>query len=231
MRWCRPCWCRTKRSSALTPESESSKASRPPTRRVTTVFSAAYATVCSAAAKGVARFRRCRGRRTRAAACRRLGVPARRQWRQAPERACPWARASRAGRWQADRWQADGRCGGSFLGTAAAAAAGVVGGSLLLNGIRSMMGGQHGARRRRSIPTRARPDHRPGVAVAAAAAAISRARPGSTTSDAHPHQVAAAPATAAMARSTTAPAKMINDDQDTDDLDDGDFDSDQGEDV
>src|SRR5205807_3857983 len=30
--------------------------------------------------------------------------------------------------------------GGSFLGTAAAAAAGMVGGSLLLNGIRSMMG-------------------------------------------------------------------------------------------
>jgi uncharacterized protein len=34
--------------------------------------------------------------------------------------------------------------GGSFLGTAAAAAAGMIGGSLLLNGIRSMMGGQHG---------------------------------------------------------------------------------------
>lgn len=33
--------------------------------------------------------------------------------------------------------------GGSFLGTAAAAATGVVGGSLLLNGIRSMMGGSH----------------------------------------------------------------------------------------
>ena len=33
--------------------------------------------------------------------------------------------------------------GGSFLGTAAAAAAGVVGGSLLLNSIRSMMGGHH----------------------------------------------------------------------------------------
>jgi len=33
--------------------------------------------------------------------------------------------------------------GGSFLGTAAAAAAGMVGGSLLLNGIRSMMGGSH----------------------------------------------------------------------------------------
>jgi len=32
---------------------------------------------------------------------------------------------------------------GSFLGTAAAAAAGVVGGSLLLGSIRSMMGGSH----------------------------------------------------------------------------------------
>ena len=38
-----------------------------------------------------------------------------------------------------------GAGGGSFLGTAAAAAAGMVGGSLLLNSIRSMMGGsQHG---------------------------------------------------------------------------------------
>src|SRR5579871_156260 len=35
--------------------------------------------------------------------------------------------------------------GGSFLGTAAAAAAGMVGGSLLLNGIRGMMGGGHQA--------------------------------------------------------------------------------------
>jgi hypothetical protein len=35
--------------------------------------------------------------------------------------------------------------GGSFLGTAAAAAAGVVGGSLLLSGIRGMMGGHHQA--------------------------------------------------------------------------------------
>jgi hypothetical protein len=35
--------------------------------------------------------------------------------------------------------------GGSFLGTAAAAAAGVIGGSLLLSGIRSMMGYQQGA--------------------------------------------------------------------------------------
>jgi hypothetical protein len=35
--------------------------------------------------------------------------------------------------------------GGSFLGTAAAAAAGMIGGSLLLSGIRSMMGHQQGA--------------------------------------------------------------------------------------
>jgi hypothetical protein len=34
--------------------------------------------------------------------------------------------------------------GGSFLGTAAAAAAGVIGGSLLLDGIRSMTGARHG---------------------------------------------------------------------------------------
>jgi len=34
--------------------------------------------------------------------------------------------------------------GGSFLGTAAAAAAGVIGGSMLLHGIQSLMGGQHG---------------------------------------------------------------------------------------
>jgi hypothetical protein len=34
--------------------------------------------------------------------------------------------------------------GGSFLGTAAATVAGVVGGAMLLNGIRSMMGGHHG---------------------------------------------------------------------------------------
>ena len=34
--------------------------------------------------------------------------------------------------------------GSSFLGTAAAAAVGVIGGSLLMNSMRSMMGGQHG---------------------------------------------------------------------------------------
>jgi len=38
-----------------------------------------------------------------------------------------------------------GAPGGSFLGTAAAAAAGMIGGSLMLDGIRSMMGSGHGA--------------------------------------------------------------------------------------
>jgi hypothetical protein len=43
-------------------------------------------------------------------------------------------------------WRQGGAApGGSFLGTAAAAAAGVIGGSLLLDGIRSMMGPAHGA--------------------------------------------------------------------------------------
>jgi uncharacterized protein len=37
--------------------------------------------------------------------------------------------------------------GGSFLGTAAAAAAGMIGGSMLLGGIRSMMGGHQGSAR------------------------------------------------------------------------------------
>jgi hypothetical protein len=41
--------------------------------------------------------------------------------------------------------QAAGSPGGSFLGTAAAAAAGAIGGSLLMNSFRGMFGGQHGS--------------------------------------------------------------------------------------
>src|SRR3954454_2754513 len=48
-------------------------------RRVTTVSSPPCPPVGSAAATDVAGSPRCRGRSTRAAACRRLGVPARRQ--------------------------------------------------------------------------------------------------------------------------------------------------------
>ncbi len=42
-------------------------------------------------------------------------------------------------------WRQGPAPGGSFLGTAASAAAGVIGGALLLDGIRSMMGPGHGA--------------------------------------------------------------------------------------
>lgn len=54
---------------------------------------------------------------------------------QAPQPAAPPAGAP----------MAPGTPGGSFLGTAAAAAAGVIGGSLLMSGIRSLMGYPHGA--------------------------------------------------------------------------------------
>jgi hypothetical protein len=51
----------------------------------------------------------------------------------APASGAPWRQAPASGG------------GSSFLGTAASAAAGVIGGSLLLDGIRSMMGPSHGA--------------------------------------------------------------------------------------
>ncbi len=57
-----------------------------------------------------------------------------------PAQMAPSAPASSA-LWQ----QAPVATGGSFLGTAASAAAGVIGGALLLDGIRSMMGHGHGA--------------------------------------------------------------------------------------
>jgi hypothetical protein len=44
-----------------------------------------------------------------------------------------------------DAPQAQAAPGGSFLGTAAAAAAGAIGGSLLMNSFRGMFGGQHGS--------------------------------------------------------------------------------------
>jgi hypothetical protein len=46
--------------------------------------------------------------------------------------------------WNAAPGQPPGGPGGSFLGTAAAAAAGAIGGSLLTNGIRGLFGGQQG---------------------------------------------------------------------------------------
>jgi uncharacterized protein len=58
------------------------------------------------------------------------------QYNQAPPNQAPYGQPYGAP-------QAPVGGGGSFLGTAAAAAAGMVGGSLLLGGIRSMMGGSH----------------------------------------------------------------------------------------
>ncbi len=71
--------------------------------------------------------------------------------------------------------------GGSFLGNAAASAAGVIGGAMLLNGIRSMFGHSPAARVGRAPSMRARPaGARPGAV--ARRTAISPARPASTIS-------------------------------------------------
>jgi hypothetical protein len=104
--------------------------------------------------------------------------------------------------------------GGSFLGTAAAAAAGVVGGSLLLNGIRSMMGGQHGA-------AQAALDPNAGTTGSSPWGGIGRT-PSATGGDANSRSYGAL---------DDSSGNDVNDDQDVDDLDDGGFDSDQGEDV
>ncbi len=106
---------------------------------------------------------------------------------------------------------APGTSGGSFLGTAAAAAAGVIGGSLLLGGIRSMMGHQPGAQAAFDPSSGATGSSPWGGG--GGAAANSPARPASTTSDAHRSgRPARALTAAAMARSMTVAAttfKMI----------------------
>ena len=69
----------------------------------------------------------------------RGSVPSVRPAQEQPQGPSP-AYAPGAAAWR----QGPAAPGGSFLGTAAAAAAGVIGGSLLLDGIRSMMGSGHG---------------------------------------------------------------------------------------
>jgi hypothetical protein len=97
--------------------------------------------------------------------------------------------------------------GGSFLGTAAAATAGVIGGSMLLDGIRSMTG--TGRVAATALPTRRTllAAH-PGATAAAVvvAAVTSRVRPASTMSAAAPVRARSVRARArkARARSTTA---------------------------
>jgi hypothetical protein len=118
--------------------------------------------------------------------------------------------------------------GGSFLGTAAAAAAGVVGGSLLLNGIRSMMGGQHGAQAAFD----------PNAGTTGSSPWGGSGSGGDLSRQAGLDDIGRTPSSSggsagdrsygALDDST---GKDEYDDQDTDDLDDGGFDSDQGEDV
>ena len=118
--------------------------------------------------------------------------------------------------------------GGSFLGTAAAAAAGVVGGSLLLNGIRSMMGGQHGTAQAAFDPNASTTGSSP-WGGSSSGGDLSR-QAGLDDIGAHPikRRQRRRPRYGALDDST---GKDEYDDQDIDDLDDGDIDSDQGEDV
>ena len=119
--------------------------------------------------------------------------------------------------------------GGSFLGTAAAAAAGVVGGSLLLGGIRSMMGGSHGAQ--------AAFDPAAGSTGSSPWSGSGSSSGGDLSRQAGLDDIGRAPSSSDSASSRSYGAlddssgNDVNDDQDLDDLDDGDFDSDSGEDL
>ena len=168
IRWCRPCWCRTRRSSAPTRASASSKHElgiEPEQPRSRAASSTACATRCSAAR--AARLGAERSGRARRASTggRRYGgpggAPQRPDMRRQPQQPAP--------------------AGGSFLGTAAATAAGVIGGALLMNSLRGMFGGQQAglAGGKRGASIRAAGRHALG---AGAAAAILPARPASTTS-------------------------------------------------
>ena len=121
------------------------------------------ATACSAGAK-----------------CARLGAvgPAGRAGRR--------ARASRPAR--SRRPEQAPATGGSFLGTAAAAAAGVIGGALLMNSLRSMLGG--GAAESRARSTRAGGEVRNPWAGGNSGGDLAR-RPGSTISAASGRQASA----------------------------------------
>jgi hypothetical protein len=119
--------------------------------------------------------------------------------------------------------------GGSFLGTAAAAAAGVVGGSLLLNGIRSMMGGQHGAQAAFD-PNASTTGSSPWGGSGSSGGDLSR-QAGLDDIGRTPSSSGGNAGDRGYGALDDSTGKDDYDDQDTDDLDDGDFDSDQGEDI
>jgi uncharacterized protein len=119
--------------------------------------------------------------------------------------------------------------GGSFLGTAAAAAAGVIGGSLLLDGIRSMMGHQSGAAQAAFDPTAGAAGSSPWAGGAGGELSreaglddVGRATSASASGDA---------ASRNYGLVDDSPGNDAQDYQDTDDVDDGGFDFGDGDDV
>ena len=152
IRWCRPCCCRTRRCAA-------------PHDRIQQLEQASGArNRASPAASSIPCATRCSASRTRRAArfpTSAAGATSRPVWNtgqvlqqtqgqgqydqgygQATARLTVRARRlRRTGPYGSPQSAFGG--GGSFLGTAAATAAGVVGGSLLMNSIRGMMGGGH----------------------------------------------------------------------------------------
>jgi uncharacterized protein len=119
--------------------------------------------------------------------------------------------------------------GGSFLGTAAAAAAGVIGGSLLLDGIRSMMGHQAGTAHAAFDPAAGAAGSSPWAGGAGGELSrqaglddIGRASPASSGADAGGRNYGLL---------DDSPGSDAQGYQDTDDVDDGGFDFDDGDDV
>jgi hypothetical protein len=116
--------------------------------------------------------------------------------------------------------------GGSFLGTAAAAAAGVIGGSLMLDGIRSMMGHQAGTAHAAFDP-----------AAGAAGSSPWASGGGELSRQAGLDDVGRASSAGADAGGRNygllddSPGSDAQGYQDTDDVDDGGFDFDDGDDV
>ena len=182
MRWCRPRWCRTRRSSAPTPASRNSKAAPAPNSRSPAASSTPCATRSSAEQPRGSVPTVAPPRDAPSGLEQRPGDAA--AQRRATARAMAKSGATARIYGQAPRlWRAAGGPsavgGGSFLGTAAAAAAGVVGGALLMNSFRGMIGGQAAAVQ--AFGFRQVSGDR--IAVERSVrAAISRATPGSTTS-------------------------------------------------
>ena len=206
MRWCRPCWCRTRRSSAPTPASRNSKASsagEPQTARgggFLDTMRDAHVRPRRAARLGAVGPA---GGPAGGMGCSGMGSSGAWNTRTAPRQRLT-ARPDAARRWRSRPGAMVG--GGSFLGTAAAGAAGVVGGALLLNGIRSHVGRPRTAARVAARSIRAGGGGRTPWG-GDPPAAISPATPASTTSARRPQRArddgGSAPACSTAATTTS----------------------------